>query len=110
MASNVFLYSVAIMGFGYVVFMGIRSITYQKKLLRHLLENHTEEWKELTSVFGFGPGLANSSKGHRFLFSKEYFEDPEVLRLKVIVRNAHVATILGMFTTFVAIVVVIALS
>lgn len=110
MTSDVYLYSVVIMGFSYVVFMAIRSVTYQKKLLRYLLKNHTEEWKELTSVFGFGPGLANGSKGRKFLFSKEYFKDPEVLRLKVMARNAHISTISGMFTTFISIVVIIALS
>jgi hypothetical protein len=63
--------------------------------MRYLLRNHTEKWKELTSVGDFGPGYANSIRGSKFLFGKEYLGDPEVLRLKVIVRNSYIFTIMG---------------
>jgi len=70
--------------------------------MKYLLEKQTEKWKELTTVLGFGPGYANSFRGLKFLFSKEYLGDPEVLRLKVIVRNSYIYTFIGMVAIFLA--------
>ncbi len=84
---------------GFIVFV-LRLFVYQHKLMRYLLKNHTEKWKELTSILGSGPGLANGIRGIKFLFGKEYLGDPEVLRLKVIVRNSFLLAIMGSVMIF----------
>ena len=78
----------------------VRCMIYQHILMKYLLKNHTEKWKELTSIGDFGPGYANSIRGFKFLFGKDYLEDPEVLRLKCIVRNSSILTIMGMVMVF----------
>lgn len=108
MLSDMYIYSVVILGFGYIIFMGIRLAIYGNKLNRYLIEHHTEQWKEMTTVLGFGPGLS-SSKGFKFIFSKEHFGDPEVLRLKVIFRNASIYMVLGAIGTFFMFAIVVAL-
>jgi len=80
----------------------IRCLVYQHKLFNYLRENHTEKWKELTTVFGLGPGIQNSLRGSRFLFGKDYLDDTEVLRLKVIARNSAIYTATGFFAMFIA--------
>ena len=84
----------------FTVFSWIRFVLYQHQLAKYLLKNHTEKWKELTTILGNGPGYANSYRGFKFLFGKEYLDDPEVLRLKVIVRNSIMYFIGGSITTF----------
>ncbi len=81
------------------ILFGIRVLIYQHKLYHYLLKHHTEKWKKLTTVFGFGPGLANGLRGMKFLYSKDYLDDSEVLRLKVIIRNSFILTLGGMFAT-----------
>ena len=108
MISDVYVNSVLILGLGYMIVIGIKLAIYGNKLNRYLIKHHTEQWKEMTTVLGFGPGLS-SSKGFKFIFSKEYFDDPEVLRLKVIFRNACIYMVLGMFVTFIGLVLMIAL-
>jgi hypothetical protein len=91
----------ALLLFGvFTILSVIRSFIYQHKLVRYLLENHTEKWKELTSFLDYGPGYTNSIRGFKFLFSKEYLDDPEVLRLKVIVRNSYIYVFSGVITIF----------
>ena len=87
----------------------IRLAIYQHKLYRYLLENHTEKWKDLTTVLGYGPGYANSFRGFKFLLGKEYLGDPEVLRLKVIVRNSILYIFAGIITFFFTFFVMICL-
>jgi hypothetical protein len=93
-------YGALILFGAYTIVSIIRFMLYQHKLARYLLENHTEKWKELTTVLGVGPGYANSYRGFKFFFGKEYLDDPEVLRLKVIVRNSFIYSFVGMITTF----------
>ena len=93
-------YGTLILFGAFTVFSLIRFMLYQHKLARYLLENHTEKWKELTTVLGYGPGYANSYRGFKFFFGKEYLDDPEVLRLMVIVRNSFMYFIGGAITTF----------
>ena len=87
--------------FGYLFILGItiisavRCMIFQHKCYQYLREQHTEKWKELTTIFGFGPGLANGSRAMKFLFSKEYFEDPELLRIKTKFRNSFIHTVTG---------------
>lgn len=78
----------------------VRCLIFQHKLYKYLLEKHTEKWKDLTTVLGVGPGYANGLKAMKFLFSKDDLSDPEVLRLKVIVRNSFIHTFGGMITVF----------
>ncbi|MBW8041684.1 MAG: hypothetical protein FVQ85_17035 [Planctomycetes bacterium] len=94
---------------GFVVSV-VRLFVYQHKLMRYLLKNHTEKWKELTSILDFGPGYANSIRGMKFLFGKEYLGDPEVLRLKVIVRNSFLFAIMGAVMVFLSFALAVAFS
>jgi len=80
----------------------IRFMVYQHKLANYLREHHTEKWKYLTTIAGFGPGYANSRKGMKFIFSKEDLNDAELLRLKVITRNSFIHTIGGGITAFIS--------
>ena len=50
----------------YTGFSLIRFALYQHKLYRYLLENHTEKWKDLTTVLGHGPGYANGYKAFKY--------------------------------------------
>ena len=79
----------------------IRGIIFQHKLYKYLRENHTEKWKYLTTVFGFGPGYANSRRAMIFLFGKDDFGDPEVLRLKVAFRNCIIYMATGLVAVFI---------
>ena len=93
---------IAILLFGaFTILSMVRFFVFQHRLCRYLLEKHTEKWKYLTSVLGSGPGYANSLRGMKFLFSKDDLGDPEVLRLKVIVRNSFIYALVGMVTVFV---------
>lgn len=74
---------------------------FQHKLYTYLRENHTEKWKELTTVLGFGPGYTNSLRAIKFLFRKDDLDDPELLRLKVIVRNASIYVLTGFLAVFI---------
>lgn len=80
----------------FVVFSMVRCGFLQHKLGKYLREKHFEKWKYLTTVLGFGPGFANGIKGMKFLFSNEDCGDPEVLKLKVAVRNSLIYVITGM--------------
>ena len=87
--------------------MMLRCYVYQKKLLRYLIENHTEKWKELTTVWGIGPGMANSFKGFKFLYGKDYLDDDEVLRLKNKIRNSYSLILFFVFITFISFLFVV---
>ena len=87
-----------------------RFFIYQRKLMKYLLEKHTEKWNDLTTIIGYGPGYANSLKGIRFLFGKDYLNDPGILRLKVIVRNSFLYTLFGMMGTSLAFCIAVAWS
>lgn len=91
----------------FMIISALRCLFYQHKLLKYLLKNHTEKWKYITTVLGFGPGYANGLRVIKFLFGKDYSDDPEVLRLKTIVRNAFIHTFGGMITTFTTFVLMV---
>lgn len=82
------------------IFSWVRFITFQHKLWNYLFENYVDKWKELTSIGDFGPGIANSRRGIKFLFSREDFNDADLLRLKVISRNAFLYVITGFIAIF----------
>ena len=94
----------------FFVVSAVRSLVYQHKLMKYLLKNHTEKWKELTSIGDFGPGYTNSIRGFKFLFGKEYLGDAEVLRLKVIVRNSFIFTFMGSVMVFLSFALAVAFS
>ena len=87
--------------FLFSVISGIRMLIVQHKLYEYLRTKHAEKWKYLTTVLGFGPGFANGLKGLKFVFGKDDLGDPEILRLKTIVRNSAIYTVTGMFGTFI---------
>lgn len=85
----------------YILFAGGRLLMYQHKLFLYLQENHLEKWKELTTILGYGPGYLNSFRSLKFIYGKDYLDDPEVLRLKVVIRNSITYVFLGFMATFV---------
>jgi ABC-type dipeptide/oligopeptide/nickel transport system permease subunit len=72
-----------------------RAAIYQLKLYRHLQVNHTEKWKELTTVRRQGSRRANYREGLKFIFGQDYLGDPEVLRMMTTIRNSLLCTISG---------------
>jgi hypothetical protein len=86
---------------GLTVLSAVRCMFLHHKCYQYLREHHTERWKELTTTFGFGPGLANSRREIKFLLSKEYFDDPELLRIKVKLRNSAVHIVTGILAVFI---------
>jgi hypothetical protein len=94
------LYAGLVLFFAFTVISMVRAAIYQHRLYRYLLMNHTETWEELTTIGGIGPGMLNSRRGMKFLLGPEYLNDPEVLRMKVIVRNSFLYVISGMLATF----------
>ena len=97
------------LGFVFAIFItvvsAIRCNIYQCRLYKYIRENHTEKWIELTTVFGFGPGLRNNIKARKFWFSKDYLGDPEVLRLKVLCKNSYVYVVTGIGAIFIMFII-----
>jgi hypothetical protein len=93
--------------FGFLFILGLTVLSavmckiLHHKLYKYLREKHTEKWIELTTIFGFGPGAVNSRRSMKFVFSKEYFDDPELLRIKVKVRNSVLYTVTGILAVIV---------
>ena len=86
----------------------VRVLVYQQRLSNYLRTHYMEKWKELTTISGVGPGFANPWRGLPFLFGPEDLGDPEVLRLKLIVRNSCIYTVTGFLATFLMAVIMIA--
>ena len=107
---NVSLYIPVLVLFVATAAFLVRLMIYQRKLSDYLRVNHTEKWKELTTIWGFGPGYVNSWRAKRFLFSKDDLGDPEVLRLKVIVRNSYIGVMTGIPATFLMALIIVACS
>ena len=95
------LYGGFILLVAHAIISMIRCLIYQAKLFKYLQAKHIEKWKYLTTVWRFGPGCVNNIRGIGFLFSKDDLGDPEVLRLKVIVRNAFIHTVTGFPAAFI---------
>ena len=79
----------------------VRCVVFQYKLNKHLREKHTEKWKCLTTIPGFGPGCKNDLRVLKFVFSQEDLGDPELLHFKVIVRNSIIYTVTGLVAVFI---------
>jgi hypothetical protein len=88
--------------FGGFIFSIIRLQVLGYKYDRYLRQNHFGKWKEITTVFGFGPGMLNSYRAWKFLFSDEFFGDNELLVMKSKVRRAIFYVITGFFASLVA--------
>jgi len=86
----------------------VRLLIYQHKLYTYLRVHHTEKWKELITILGFGPGCGNSWRWVKFLLGKDDLGDPEVLRLMVIVRNSYIYVVTGFAATFIMFVIMVA--
>jgi len=86
----------------------VRLVIYQHKLYTYLRVHHTEKWKELTTILGFGPGCGNSWRWVKFLLGKDDLGDPEVLRLMVIVRNSYIGAVTGFLATFLMALIIVA--
>ena len=74
----------------------VRSVVFLYKLNKHLREKHTEKWKYLTTIPGFGPGCKNDLRVLKFLFSKDDLGDPELLHFKIIARNSIIYMVTGL--------------
>ena len=101
---------VPICGFILCCLLGVRSLRLQHKFFVYLRENHFEKWKELTTILGFGPGLANGFRSIPFLWGRDDLSDPDVQRLKAKVRNSITLVLLTMLGTFLTFVVLVGVS
>ena len=81
----------------------IKFFVSQQKFMNYLLKNHTEKWKELNTYPIYGPSFRDTFRGFRFYFDEDSLDDPEVLRLKAIVRKSYICMALGIVTTMVTI-------
>jgi hypothetical protein len=86
---------------GLTIISAARLMYYQHRCCKYLREKHTEKWKEITTIFGFGPGLVNGIKGMKFLLGKDDLGDPEFLRLKILFRNSLIYLVTGIGATFI---------
>jgi len=93
-------YYIGILPFVIAIFSMIRFLVFEHRLYKYLRENHTEKWKELTTIFGLGPGYANSRKARKFIFGKCDINDPELIRLMVITRNSYIYMVTGFIAGF----------
>jgi len=93
----------------FVLISIIRLMVYLYKLDRLLFKKHTEKWKYLTTLLGFGPGCQNPVRNLPFLFSNEDFGDKEVLRLKIIVKHSLLYVLTGLPALAISIGIVIKL-
>ena len=82
--------------FAVVIFGMIRLAVLGLKYDRYLKEHHFEKWKEITSFFGFGPGMTNSYRAFKFLFSKEDFGDNQLTIMKAKLKNTLIFSITSM--------------
>ena len=74
----------------------VRCIVSLCKFNKYLREKHTEKWKYLTTIPGFGPGCKNDIRMLKFMFSKDDLGDRDVLRLKVLSRNSIIYMVTGL--------------
>ena len=65
-----------------MIFLLISNYIDGKSPMDYLYENHLEDWKQLTTVPGLGPGNTNSFRTTKFVHSNEDFGDPSVATLK----------------------------
>ena len=84
------------------IISGFRTAYLLKKLDRLMMNKHTEEWKEQTTIPGLGPGFANPFRGLPFLFNNEDYGDKEVLTLKIKCRHSIIYTVTSALSVFAA--------
>lgn len=95
------IFTIGLLTIGSITILSmINILIYQHKLWEHIRKNHAERWKDLTFIGKWGLGLANGQKALTFLFSREYLNDNEVLRLKVITRNSVLYLFAGFLSLF----------
>ena len=99
-----------ICGFVLCVLLAIRLLRLQHKLYVYLRETHFEKWQELTTILGFGSGLANSYRGIPFLYGKDDLDDPEVRKQKLKVRKSIAWVFLTMLGTILTFIILVCLS
>ena len=85
MLMKIFITIEVLFGVSFIFFL-IKYIILTFKLLDYLHKKHHNEWVELTTVFGMGPGMWNSLAIFDFVFNKEKLNDPSVKQLKAKVR------------------------
>jgi hypothetical protein len=98
---NAFLPGVLFIVGGFL-FTIIRLQAQGYKYDKYLRRNHFEKWQEVTTVFGFSPGLLNSYRAWKFLFSNECYGDEELLIMKSKVRRAMYYVVIGGFASLFA--------
>lgn len=58
------------------------SFIYNIKFYFYLKNSRYEKWRELTTIWGFGPGGSNPFKWFPYLYSNEDNDDEAILRYK----------------------------
>jgi hypothetical protein len=61
---------------------GIWAWINSQKLLSYLKKEEYEFWRGLTTIGNVGPGMRNSPKFFKFVYSKNFNENEKILRLK----------------------------
>ena len=96
----------------------IRFFVYQQELIQYLLSHHIDQQKDLLTFLDYRPEYSNSFRGLkflydkdylRFLFGEDYLDDPELLRLKVLVRKSFINMTGGTLTTCLTIFLMVCL-
>jgi len=83
---------------------GIFTMIHSYKLGRYIKRNYYKTWRRLTSIGGFGPGLANPFRGIPYLFKETNESDEKLLRLKDAARISTRYFIIWFATTAVTII------
>ena len=96
----------AIIGFFFMFLVTIVSVIrlniLQHQFYNYLRKNHFEKWKELTTIFGFGPGMVNGKKALKFILKNDNdIDDPEYFYYKIKCRNALTYVITGIGAIFI---------
>jgi len=88
----------------------ITAIILQKRYYDYLQENHPEKWGELTTIWGIGPGMKNSYRGLKFLFSQNDLGDTKLNAMKASVRNAFIYFFTGSIGIFIILAIIANIS
>ena len=81
--------------FSLFVFSGLRMTMLMCQVGHYLRENYFEKWKEITTYLGIGPGMGNSYRAFKFIFSAEDFGDNQLVLLKSKSRKAIIFFLTG---------------
>ena len=95
MQENIFGLGVFLI-FSVIILSVVRMAILGNAYSHYLRKNHFEKWKEITTVFGVGPGMLNSYRAFKFLYSKDDLGDKQLMIMKTKLRNAWICVMAAM--------------